>query len=89
MKKFKVVNEKGNQATESQVFGYIAHKLMTEAIDNLIEKGSAKVAGNDFTITEEALIKLEGIKKHISDRWNKPIKAVEIVQKSTDLEIEI
>ena len=89
MDKFKVVNEKGNEATESQVFGYIAHKLMRQAIDQLIDKGTAKVAGNDFTITEEALVKLEGIKKHIADRWNKEIKAVKIVQKTAELEIEI
>ena len=89
MDKFKVVNEKGNEATESQVFGYIAHKLMSQAIDQLIDKGTAKVAGNDFTITEEALVKLEGIKKHIADRWNKEIKAVKIVQKTAELEIEI
>jgi len=89
MDKFKVVNEKGNEATESQIFGYIAHKLMSQAIDQLIDKGTAKVAGNDFTITEEALVKLEGIKKHIADRWNKEIKAVKIVQKTAALEIEI
>jgi len=89
MDKFKVVNEKGNEATESQIFGYIAHKLMAQAIDQLIDKGTAKVAGNDFTITEEALVKLEGIKKHIADRWNKEIKAVKIVQKTAALEIEI
>ena len=89
MDKFKVVNEKGNEATESQIFGYIANKLMSQAIDQLIDKGTAKVAGNDFTITEEALVKLEGIKKHIADRWNKEIKAVKIVQKTAALEIEI
>jgi len=89
MSNYKVVNEKGNEATESQIFGYIAHKLMAQAIDQLIDKGTAKVAGNDFTITEEALVKLEGIKKHIADRWNKEIKAVKIVQKTAALEIEI
>ena len=89
MSNYKVVNEKGNEATESQIFGYIAHKLMAQAIDQLIDKGTAKVAGNDFTITEEALVKLEGIKKHIADRWDKPIKAVKVVQKTAALEIEI
>ena len=89
MSQFKVVNEKGNEATESQIFGYIAHQLMTQAIDELKEKGLVKIAGNEFTITEEAIVKLDGIKKHIADRWNKPIKAVKIVQKTADLEWEI
>lgn len=86
MSKFKVVNERGNDATESQIFGWIAHKLMSQAIDQLIEKGTANVAGNDYTITEEALVKLEGIKKHIAERWDKEIKAVKIVEKTTDLD---
>lgn len=89
MDKYKVVNEKGNEATESQIFGYIAHQLMTQAIDELKEKGLVKIAGNEFTITEEAIVKLDGIKKHIADRWNKPIKAVKIVQKTAALEWEI
>jgi hypothetical protein len=29
MDNYKVVNEKGNEATESQIFGYIAHQLMS------------------------------------------------------------
>jgi len=86
---YKVVNEKGNEATESQIFGYIAHQLMTQAIDELKEKGLVKIAGQEFTITEEALVKLDGIKKHIAERWNKPIKAVKIVQKTASLEWEI
>tara|TARA_R110000796_G_scaffold10997_1_gene36759 strand:+ start:256 stop:525 length:270 start_codon:yes stop_codon:yes gene_type:complete len=89
MDNYKVVNDKGNEATESQIFGYLAHQLMQQAIDQLIEKGAAKVAGQDFTITEEAVVKLEGIKKHIADRWDKPIKAVKVVQKSQALEWEI
>ena len=89
MSKFKVVNERGNEATESQIFGYIAHQLMTQAIDELKEKGLVKIAGNEFTITEEAIVKLDGIKKHIADRWDKPIKAVKIVQKTATLEWEI
>ena len=89
MSQFKVVNEKGNEATESQIFGYIAHQLMTQAIDELKEKGLVKIAGNEFTITEEAIVKLDGIKKHIADRWNKPIKAVKIVEKTATLEWEI
>ena len=89
MDKYKVVNERGNEATESQIFGYIAHQLMTQAIDELKEKGLVKIAGQEFTITEEALVKLDGIKKHISERWNKPIKAVKIVQKTASLEWEI
>ena len=89
MSQFKVVNQNGNNATESQVFGYIAYQLMTQAIDQLKEKGLVKVAGNEFTITEEALVKLEGIQKHIAERWNKPIKAVKIVEKTTELEWEI
>ena len=89
MANFKVVNERGNDATESQIFGWIAHKLMSQAIDQLIEKGTANVAGNDYTITEEALVKLEGIKKHIKERWDKEIKAVKIVEKTADLEWEI
>ena len=89
MDKYKVVNEKGNEATESQIFGYIAHQLMTQAIDELKEKGLVKIAGNEFTITEEAIVKLDGIKKHIADRWDKPIKAVKIVQKTATLEWEI
>ncbi len=89
MDKYKVVNEKGNEATESQIFGYIAHQLMTQAIDELKEKGLVKIAGNEFTITEEAIVKLDGIKKHIADRWNKPIKAVKIVEKTATLEWEI
>jgi len=48
-----------------------------------------KIAGQEFTITEEALVKLDGIKKHIAERWNKPIKAVKIVQKTASLEWEI
>jgi len=86
---YKVVNERGNEATESQIFGYIAHQLMTQAIDELKEKGLVKIAGNEFTITEEAIVKLDGIKKHIAERWNKPIKAVKIVQKTASLEWEI
>jgi len=86
---YKVVNEKGNEATESQIFGYIAHQLMTQAIDELKEKGLVKIAGQEFTITEEALVKLDGIKKHIAERWDKPIKAVKIVQKTASLEWEI
>ena len=89
MDKYKVVNEKGNEATESQIFGYIAHQLMTQAIDELKEKGLVKIAGNEFTITEEAIVKLDGIKKHIADRWDKEIKAVKIVQKTAALEWEI
>lgn len=89
MSQFKVVNQKGNEATESQVFGYIAYQLMAQAIDQLNEKGLVKVAGNEFTITEEARIKLEGIKKHIAERWDKPIKAVKIVERTADLEWEI
>ena len=89
MSKFKVVNERGNEATESQIFGYIAHQLMTQAIDELKEKGLVKIAGQEFTITEEALVKLDGIKKHIAERWDKPIKAVKIVQKTASLEWEI
>ena len=89
MENYKVVNEKGNEATESQIFGYIAHQLMTQAIDELKEKGLVKIAGQEFTITEEALVKLDGIKKHIAERWNKPIKAVKIVQKTASLEWEI
>ena len=89
MDNYKVVNEKGNEATESQIFGYIAHQLMTQAIDELKEKGLVKIAGNEFTITEEAIVKLDGIKKHIAERWNKPIKAVKIVQKTAALEWEI
>lgn len=89
MDKYKVVNEKGNQATESQIFGYIAHQLMTQAIDELKEKGLVKIAGNEFTITEEAIVKLDGIKKHIAERWDKPIKAVKIVEKTAALEWEI
>jgi hypothetical protein len=86
MDKYKVVNEKGNQATESQIFGYIAHQLMSQAIDELKEKGLVRIAGNDFTITEEAIVKLDGIKKHIAERWDKPIRAVKIVEKTTDLD---
>jgi hypothetical protein len=89
MDKYKVVNEKGNEATESQIFGYIAHQLMSQAIDQLKDKGSVKVAGQEFTITAEAVIKLDGIKKHIADRWDKPIKAVKVVQKTASLEWEI
>jgi len=89
MDNYKVVNEKGNQATESQIFGYIAHQLMSQAIDELKEKGLVKIAGNEFTITEEAIVKLDGIKKHIAERWDKPIKAVKIVQKTASLEWEI
>ncbi len=89
MENYKVVNERGNEATESQIFGYIAHQLMTQAIDELKEKGLVKIAGNEFTITEEAIVKLDGIKKHIAERWNKPIKAVKIVQKTASLEWEI
>ena len=89
MENYKVVNEKGNEATESQIFGYIAHQLMTQAIDELKEKGLVKIAGNEFTITEEAIVKLDGIKKHIAERWDKPIKAVKIVQKTASLEWEI
>jgi len=86
MDNYKVVNERGNEATESQIFGYIAHQLMTQAIDELKEKGLVKIAGNDFTITEEAIVKLDGIKKHIAERWDKPIRAVKIVEKTTDLD---
>lgn len=86
MDKYKVVNQKGNEATESQIFGYIAHQLMSQAIDQLKEKGLVKIAGNDFTITEEAIVKLDGIKKHIAERWDKPIRAVKIVEKTTDLD---
>ena len=89
MSQFKVVNERGNEATESQIFGYIAHQLMTQAIDELKEKGLVKIAGNEFTITEEAIVKLDGIKKHIAERWDKPIKAVKIVEKTAALEWEI
>ena len=89
MDKYKVVNEKGNEATESQIFGYIAHQLMAQAIDELKAKGLVKIAGNEFTITEEAIVKLDGIKKHIADRWDKPIKAVKIVEKTAALEWEI
>jgi len=86
MDNYKVVNERGNEATESQIFGYIAHQLMSQAIDELKEKGLVKIAGQEFTITEEALVKLDGIKKHIAERWNKPIRAVKIVEKTTDLD---
>jgi hypothetical protein len=48
-----------------------------------------KIAGQEFTITAEAVIKLDGIKKHIADRWDKPIKAVKVVQKTAALEWEI
>ena len=89
MDKYKVVNERGNEATESQIFGYIAHQLMTQAIDELKAKGLVKIAGNEFTITEEAIVKLDGIKKHIAERWDKPIKAVKIVEKTATLEWEI
>jgi len=89
MDNYKVVNERGNEATESQIFGYIAHQLMSQAIEELKEKGLVKIAGQEFTITEEALVKLDGIKKHIAERWNKPIKAVKIVQKTASLEWEI
>jgi hypothetical protein len=89
MDKYKVVNERGNEATESQIFGYIAHQLMTQAIDELKAKGLVKIAGNEFTITEEAIVKLDGIKKHIAERWDKPIKAVKIVEKTAALEWEI
>jgi len=89
MDKFKVVNQNGNDATESQIFGFIAYELMTQALDQLIDKGRAKVAGEEFTITPEALIKLEGIKKHIAERWDKPIEAVKIVKKTASLEWEI
>ena len=89
MNNYKVVNERGNEATESQIFGYIAHQLMSQAIEELKEKGLVKIAGQEFTITEEALVKLDGIKKHIAERWNKPIKAVKIVQKTASLEWEI
>ena len=89
MDKFKVVNQNGNDATESQIFGYLAHQLMSQAIDQLIDKGAAKVAGQEFTITPEALIKLEGIKKHIAERWDKPIEAVKIVKKTTALDWEL
>ena len=89
MNDYKVVNEKGNEATESQIFGYIAHQLMSQAIDQLKDKGTVKVAGQEFTITAEAVIKLDGIKKHIADRWDKPIKAVKVVQKTASLEWEI
>ena len=86
MENYKVVNERGNEATESQIFGYIAHQLMSQAIEELKEKGLVKIAGQEFTITEEALVKLDGIKKHIAERWNKPIRAVKIVEKTTDLD---
>ena len=86
MDNYKVVNERGNEATESQIFGYIAHQLMTQAIDELKEKGLVRIAGQEFTITEEALVKLDGIKKHIAERWDKPIRAVKIVEKTTDLD---
>lgn len=86
MDKYKVVNEKGNEATESQIFGYIAHQLMAQAIDQLKEKGLVNVAGQDFAITAEAVIKLDGIKKHIAERWDKPIEAVKIVKKTAALE---
>ena len=89
MDNYKVVNERGNEATESQIFGYIAHQLMSQAIEELKEKGLVKIAGNEFTITEEAIVKLDGIKKHIAERWDKPIKAVKIVQKTASLEWEI
>jgi hypothetical protein len=89
MDKFKVVNQNGNDATESQIFGYLAHQLMTQAIDQLIDKGAAKVAGQEFQITNEALIKLNGIKKHIAERWDKPIEAVKIVKKTTALDWEL
>ena len=89
MDNYKVVNERGNEATESQIFGYIAHQLMSQAIDELKEKGLVKIAGNEFTITEEAIVKLDGIKKHIAERWDKPIKAVKIVEKTAALEWEI
>jgi hypothetical protein len=89
MDKYKVVNERGNEATESQIFGYIAHQLMSQAIDELKAKGLVKIAGNEFTITEEAIVKLDGIKKHIAERWDKPIKAVKIVEKTAALEWEI
>jgi len=88
MSNYKVVNQKGNEATESQVFGYIAYTLMTQSIDQLIEKGKVNVAGNEFTITAEALEKLEGIKSHIANRWDKPIEAVKIVTKKANLEWE-
>ena len=89
MENYKVVNSKGNEATESQIFGYLAYKLMLQSVEDLIEKGTAKVAGNDFTITEEAQVKLEGMIKHISQRWNTPVKAVKIIQKTEALEWEI
>lgn len=86
MKKYKVVNEKGNEATESQVFGVAAYKAMEKALTELVEKGELNIAGNEYKLTDEALTKIEGIKKHISDRWNKEIKAVEIVQKEAVIE---
>jgi len=89
MSKFKVVNERGNEATESQIFGYLAYKLMVQSVEDLIEKGTAKVAGEDYKMTEEAQVKLEGIIKHISERWNKRIKAVKIVEETADLDWEI
>ena len=59
---------------------------MSQAIDELKEKGLVRIAGNDFTITEEAIVKLDGIKKHIAERWDKPIRAVKIVEKTTELD---
>jgi len=89
MDKFKVVNERGNDATESQVFGYIAYQLMEMQIRKLIENGKVIVAGNEFTLTPEALEKLEGIKSHIANRWDKPIEAVKIVTKKSELQWEL
>ena len=87
---FKIVNSAtGNDATESQVFGYIAFKLMSQAIDQLTEKGEVVLNGNRFELTEEALGKLNGMKSHIAKRWDKPVKPEKIVRKSADLEWEI
>ena len=89
MDNYKVVNSQGNEASESQIFGYIAHQLMAKVVVELKEKGSVKVAGQEFAITTEAVAKLDGILKHIADRWDKPIEAVKIVKKTAALEWEI
>ena len=88
MDNYKVVNQKGNEATESQIFEYIAYTMMAQSIEQLKEKGKVTIMGEEFTITPEAIIKLDGMTKHIADRWDTPIEAVKVVKKKAALEWE-
>lgn len=87
MADYKIVNSEGNEATTRQIFGYVAFQLMDVRIRKLIEEGKVNVNGIEFIMDEGAKEKLEGMRSHIANRWDSPIKPEKIIRKSADLNI--